>query len=262
MITAPGLPQRHDHGWARRALGGVGGLGGLRGGAEGALAGGRRDRGQALRAVLRRDRLFGGWLVALHQRIPRHHDEEIDDGGQDHEGDEEVDEVAVEEVRSVHCEVQAVEVPLAPDRSEQRRDEVADECCYQGPERRTDDDCDGKVDDIAAEQELPKTTHVGTSGRHLGRLGRRYAVATTPGLRIPAGSTARFAAANALANGAGRCAAYQGWWSRPAAWWCVIVPPAASTASLAAAFTSSHCASSLPRRAGAMTVKYGAAPSG
>jgi hypothetical protein len=64
------------------------------------------------------------------------------------------------------------------------------------------------------------------------------------------------------ANGSGRWRSYQGRWSRPTAWWWVIVPPAASSASPAAALTSSHCATSDPRRAGASTVKYGAAPSG
>ena len=49
----------------------------------------------------------------------------------------------------------------------------------------------------------------------------------TPGLRMPAGSSAVFAAASAAANGSGRCRSYHGRWSRPTAWWWVIVPPLA-----------------------------------
>ena len=48
----------------------------------------------------------------------------------------------------------------------------------------------------------------------------------TPGLRMPAGSTADFAARSAAANGSGRWRSYHGRWSRPTAWWWVIVPPA------------------------------------
>ena len=40
---------------------------------------------------------------------------------------------------------------------------------------------------------------------------------STPGFMIPAGSRALFAAANALPNRSGRCARYQGIWSRPTA---------------------------------------------
>src|SRR5215207_1595931 len=93
-------------------------------------------------------------------------------------------------------------------------------------------------------------------------LARGQASTSTPGLRMPWGSTAAFAARSAAANGSGRWRSYQGRWSRPTAWWWVIVPPAAAIASEAAALTSSHCSSSAPRRAGASTVKYGAAPSG
>ena len=42
-----------------------------------------------------------------------------------------------------------------------------------------------------------------------------YGSISTPGFRIPAGSTSRFAARSASANGSGRCRSYQGRWSRP-----------------------------------------------
>ena len=40
---------------------------------------------------------------------------------------------------------------------------------------------------------------------------------TTPGLRMPAGSSVCLAAVNATANASGRCLSYQGRWSRPTA---------------------------------------------
>ena len=48
---------------------------------------------------------------------------------------------------------------------------------------------------------------------------------------MPAGSSARLAAASAAPNRAGRWRSYQGMWSRPTAWWWVIVPPPSITAS-------------------------------
>ena len=57
--------------------------------------------------------------------------------------------------------------------------------------------------------------------------GARTGSTSTPGLRIPAGSSAALAARSASANGSGRWRSYQGRWSRPTAWWWVIVPPAA-----------------------------------
>ena len=76
----------------------------------------------------------------------------------------------------------------------------------------------------------------------------------TPGFSTPAGSTARFAARRASANGSGRWRSYQGRWSRPTAWWWVIVPPASITVSETAALISSHCSTSPPRLAGQSTV--------
>ena len=55
----------------------------------------------------------------------------------------------------------------------------------------------------------------------------------TPGLSMPSGSSAAFAARSARANGSGRSLSYHGRWSRPTAWWWVMVPPWARIASLA-----------------------------
>src|SRR3954470_2586281 len=76
----------------------------LRRGAEGALAGGDRDRRQALGAVLGRRRLCRGGLVALHQGFDGQDDEEVDDCRDDQDRDQRVDEKAVPEVRAVDAE--------------------------------------------------------------------------------------------------------------------------------------------------------------
>ena len=47
----------------------------------------------------------------------------------------------------------------------------------------------------------------------------RHGSIRTPGLRMPAGSTAALAARRAAAKGSGRWRSYQGRWSRPTAWW-------------------------------------------
>src|SRR5680860_556558 len=86
----------------------------------------------------------------------------------------------------------------------------------------------------------------------------------TPGLRMPAGSRVALAARSASANRSGRWRSYHRRWSRPTEWWWVIVPPWAMSASAAAVLTVAHCSRRTPGSAapGAMTVKYGAGPSG
>src|ERR1700675_3312469 len=61
---------------------------------------------------------------------------------------------------------------------------------------------------------------------------------STPGLRIPAGSSAGLAARSARANSGGRSRSYQGRCSLPTAWWCVMVAPLAASASEAARLIS------------------------
>ena len=59
----------------------------------------------------------------------------------------------------------------------------------------------------------PPSDVTGGSGRRQCQISST----STPGFMIPAGSSAPFAAANALPNRSGRCARYQGMWSRPTA---------------------------------------------
>src|SRR5213078_1921438 len=76
----------------------------------------------------------------------------------------------------------------------------------------------------------------------------RHQPTSTPGLRMPCGSSARLTAASASPNSGGRSRSYHGRWIRPTAWWCVMVPPAAARASEAADLIARHCASSPPGR--------------
>src|SRR5207244_11701512 len=73
---------------------------------------------------------------------------------------------------------------------------------------------------------------------------------STPGLRMPRGSRAAFAAPSAAAKPAGRSRSYHGRWSRPTAWGWVIVPPRARMAAAAAGLIAAHCSSSAPGRPG------------
>ena len=61
-----------------------------------------------------------------------HYDEEEDNGGDDHEREHLVEEVAVAKRAAVDREVQRREIGLTTDRGEQRRDEVGDESVDDG----------------------------------------------------------------------------------------------------------------------------------
>ena len=92
--------------------------------------------------------------AAGHERVDRRHDEEEHRGGDRHEREHVVEEVAVGEVAAVDRERQRGEVRLAEDRGDDRRDDVGDERLDHGGERGADDDRHREVDDVAAEQEL------------------------------------------------------------------------------------------------------------
>ena len=74
----------------------------------------------------------------------------------DQEREHRVEEGAVVEHGVVDRELQAAEVRLAADRRDQRRDESVDERRHDRAERGADDDGDGEVDDVAAQDELAK----------------------------------------------------------------------------------------------------------
>ena len=76
------------------------------------------------------------------------------------------------------------------------------------------------VRDARPGQRQPKPPEAGQHAVRAGQLTppSGHGSTRTPGLRMPAGSTAAFAARSASANGAGRWRSYQGRWSRPTAW--------------------------------------------
>jgi hypothetical protein len=63
----------------------------------------------------------------------------------------------------VDGEGEVAEVGLAADGRDQRGDQVCHQGGHQGCEREADDDRDGEVDEIAAEQELLEAAHLGPS---------------------------------------------------------------------------------------------------
>src|SRR4029077_3904697 len=70
-----------------------------------------------------------------------------------------VDEVAEQELAVVDREVEAREVRLAADCGDQRRYQVFDQRGDQGRERQTDDDGNGQVHQVAAEQKRFEPFH-------------------------------------------------------------------------------------------------------
>src|SRR4051812_40255410 len=142
----------------------------------------QRDRALALRAVARGPLvLLGPQPVALHEPVQGPHDEEEDRRGDNQEGDHRVDELAVAKHAVVDRELQRAEVGLAPDGSDQRRDQVGDQRGHDGPERRADDDTHGEVDDVPPEDELAEL------GQHAGDP-RRAGSSPRPGPGLDPGA--------------------------------------------------------------------------
>src|SRR3954464_10138537 len=79
---------------------------------EGTLARAGGDRRQALQALLRRGRLVGSRLVAVHQPADRYNDEEEGHRREDEERDQRVEELSVAKTRAVDGEGQCAEVGL------------------------------------------------------------------------------------------------------------------------------------------------------
>src|SRR5712691_6940109 len=83
----------------------------------------------------------------------------VDHGGDDHEGQRGIDKAAVGEMALVDRERQLAEVRLPADGADERRDQVFDQRLDHRVESDADDYRDGKLDEIAAEPELPEAAH-------------------------------------------------------------------------------------------------------
>lgn len=83
-------------------------------------------------------------------------DEEVDDEGQENEGDCGVEEVAVGDYASVDVEDESGEVGFANDCCNEGGDDVFNKRADDGAEGRPDDDGDREIEDVAAEYEVTK----------------------------------------------------------------------------------------------------------
>ena len=123
--------------------------------AEFAAGGGHGNLAEALGAGFAGDGCRS--LDAGHERVGRQHDEEVDDAGHQHEGDECVEEVAVGDGSAVDVQDERGEVRLANYGSDEGIDEVFDDRVDDGGKRSTDDDGNGEIEYVATQDEITKT---------------------------------------------------------------------------------------------------------
>src|SRR4051794_8037301 len=129
----------------------------LLGCAERAPGGVVRDRALALGAHLGLLARVEVGLEPLHQRVHRNHDEVVERKTDQHQAEQVVDEVAVGEVSPTDVPVAFAEVAAALERDvDERREEVPDERVDDCGERGADHNAGSKVDDVAAQDELPE----------------------------------------------------------------------------------------------------------
>src|SRR5439155_6236354 len=86
-------------------------------------------------------------------RVHGLHDEEEDRGGDQHERQQRVDEIAIQELAVVDLEVEPREVLVPADGGDERGDEVGDEGGNHRAERGGDHHRHGQVDDVSAQKE-------------------------------------------------------------------------------------------------------------
>src|SRR5260370_21671843 len=88
-----------------------------------------RNVAEAARALLHLRLGHGARLIARLELRVRRHDEEVEDSRDDYEGDQHVDEIAVQELAVIGGEVETREVRLAEEGSDDGGYEVLDESC-------------------------------------------------------------------------------------------------------------------------------------
>jgi len=116
--------------------------------------------GEALRAGLSRCRF--GTLDAGQQLLYRKYEKEVDDAGNDEEVDAGSEEAAIFDWCSADVEYEGGEVRLTHERTDERTDDVINERFGNGRESSSDDDGDGQIDDVAAQNEIAKAfNHLG-----------------------------------------------------------------------------------------------------
>lgn len=117
----------------------------------------------------RLDRLL--LLAALQELLRRQHEDEVRDGRRDQEGDQGVDEGGPVHRHALGEHDLAAPDAAAAEQLDERVDERVGELLHQGGERGADDDRDGELDDVAAQQEVPEALHGLFSLLHIGDPG-------------------------------------------------------------------------------------------
>jgi len=126
-------------------------------GAELAAGCGDGDVADAVGAGLGSGRYFYGWVEAFEEVLRGQHEEEVDHAGDEQEVDDGGNEGAVLDLAAVGVGDEVVEVRLADDGAEQWVNDVCGEGGDDGCERRADNDGDGEIHDVAAQNEVAKS---------------------------------------------------------------------------------------------------------
>src|SRR5262249_31544661 len=108
-------------------------------------------------------------LAALGELVHRQHDEEIDRRRGEQEGDQRVDEARPGQHLRADLEALGARDTDAARQLDERLEEPLRERGHYAVESGADDDGDGKLDDVAARDEIPETLQ---HGRHLKASGR------------------------------------------------------------------------------------------
>jgi hypothetical protein len=124
--------------------------------AELAAGGGGGDIAEALRTGFR-DGLRGGRVELLQEILRGQHEEEVDDSGDEQEIDDCGEEDAILDFAAVDIGYEVVEVGLADEGAEERIDDVGGKGRDDGSEGRSDDDGDGKIHNVATQNEITKS---------------------------------------------------------------------------------------------------------
>src|SRR5260370_20661061 len=125
--------------------------------AERATSGVCGDVAQAARAVRHLRLGRRGRLVSRLETRVGINDQEVKDGGDDEEGDDHVEEVAIQELALIDGEVETREVRLAEQGGDDRRDQVLHKGGHDSAKGDADYDADRHVDEVASGPECPET---------------------------------------------------------------------------------------------------------
>src|SRR5580658_4066113 len=118
---------------------------------------GQRYIAKALRAQLGFGRGNGRGVKLSHQSIDRHHNQEVESSGDEDKCDQDVEKLTVLDDAPVDIEHQEGKIRLVHDSRDERVDDVSNECANDGCKCGADDNCDRKIDYVAAQDKVAKS---------------------------------------------------------------------------------------------------------